>query len=108
MRRFAAGRGDNGVCGREHLVSTARLGPQRGQLGDDTAAELVARLRERERGVGVQALEAAGARRATDACVELRPQRPLLRLCHLEACRQVWVVDRGATPSLDTARGLEP
>jgi hypothetical protein len=43
-------------------VRAAAVGPERLDLGEDALAELVARLREREGGVRVQALEAAGVR----------------------------------------------
>src|SRR5262249_43441878 len=51
---------------------TANLRPQRLELRENSIAELVAGLRERERDVGVQAFETAGARAcAADAEVQL-------------------------------------
>src|SRR5205807_6747040 len=62
------------------LLGAANRRPERLELRDDALAQLVARPRERECDVSVQALQAAGAgARAADAEVELRPQRALLR-----------------------------
>jgi hypothetical protein len=65
--------------------STAGLGPESGQLGEDAVTELVAGPRESERGMGVQALEAPGACRAADAGVQLGPEAALLRVRVVEA-----------------------
>ena len=54
-------------------------------LRDDRLAELVARPREGEGGVRVQALELVRAPRAADADVELRPELALLRVGAREA-----------------------
>jgi len=82
--------------------------PERLDLREDPLAELVAGPRERERGVGVQALEPtrSGAG-AADAEVELRSQRTLLLVGVLEARAQLRILGRDACPALDSARGLD-
>jgi hypothetical protein len=78
------------------------------QLGQDAFAELVPRSRERERSVRVQALQAAAARRAADARVELGAKPPLFGLRRGKATREIVVLLRGTRPALDPAGGLEP
>ena len=58
--------------------AAAFAGPERLDLRDDPTPELVPGASERERGVGVQALEAARARRAADARGQLRAKTALL------------------------------
>jgi hypothetical protein len=55
------------------LVGAAAVGPERLDLGHDPLAELVPGPRERERRVGVQALQPAGARLAADPAGQLGP-----------------------------------
>ena len=75
----------------EHVQGVAaRLGLQvrrraARQLGEHALTEGVAGMGEREGDVRVQALEAPGARRAPDPCVELGPEAPLLCLGVSEA-----------------------
>ena len=59
------------------------------QLGQDSITELVARTREREGRVRVQALETAAARGAADAGVELRPECPLFGVGVAQAAREL-------------------
>src|SRR5207253_9993210 len=79
--------------------TAARGRPQRLDLGEDPLAEQVARPREREGGVGVQALQTArtGAR-AGDAEVELRSQRPLLLVRPTEALGELRILLRRLRP----------
>ncbi len=85
-------------------------GQSGGQLGEDAVAELVARPRERERGVRVQALQAAAARRAADAGVELGPDAALLGLRVGEAARELRVLpaarDQRSTPPAASSREI--
>ena len=103
------------------LVQAAAVRPQRVELGDDALAELVAGAREREAGVGVQALERAAAAGAADAEVErgaavtaglagreLAADDARLLVGGGEARRELGVVVRGRRPALDAARRLEP
>src|SRR5262249_46153104 len=63
---------------------------------------------QRERRVRVEALEAAGARRAAHAAGELRPELLLLGMRAREAGAEVGVELGGVRPALDAAGGLEP
>jgi len=85
------------------LCAAAALGPARLDLGQDPLAQLVARLRERERGVCVQALEPACPRLAADPAGQLGPQPALLLVPALEACPLLVVLARRAAPALDAA-----
>src|SRR5262249_5440788 len=75
---------------------------------DDAFTQLVARPREGEREVGVQAFETAGpGTRAADAEVELRSQPPLFLVGALEARSELRILAGRTRPALDAARGLE-
>jgi hypothetical protein len=82
--------------------------PERGELGEDPVAELVAGTRKRERCVRVQAFEAAAARRAADSDRKLGPQTPLLSVRVAQAGLQIRFTPRALAPPLDAARGLYP
>src|SRR5579875_2916303 len=102
--------------------SAAALRPERVELRDDPLAEEVARPRESERRVRVQALEAAAAARAADAEVErgaavlrrgvrarreLVAQTALLGVGRRQTRRQLGIGADGVAPALDAAGGLE-
>src|SRR5579862_1229573 len=88
-------------------IRAAARRPERRKILEDPVAELVARAGERERGVSMQALEAARTSRPSDAGVELRPQLSLFLLRRCEAARELRVVGRGPSPAFDPTRGLE-
>src|SRR5262249_12486484 len=96
-------------------------GPERFDLGDDAAAELVAWAGEREGRVGMQAFEGAGAARPADAEVEARAlvaaglpvreraaARAPLVVRPPPARPELVVLDRGTRPAVDAAVRLEP
>ena len=71
-------------------------------------AELVAGLRERERNVSVEALQAPRATaRAADAGIELGPETPLQLIGVSEARGQCRFESRRVRPALDTAGRLQ-
>src|SRR5919201_2810338 len=82
--------------------------PQRLDLGEDPLAELVAWPSERERRVGVQALQPLRARsRAADPEVELGPNTALLLMRAAQALGELGILRHGARPALDAARRLD-
>src|SRR4051794_35331325 len=103
------------------VVEAAAVRPERLELRDDAPAELVARLREREADVRVQALQrAGGAACAADAEIERRAAvaaglvagelpsqdaRALVR--RREAVGEHGVLPCGVAPALDAPCGLE-
>jgi len=106
-----------------HLVGVraAAVRPQRRDLGDDPLPELVARARERERRVRVQALERTGASGAADAELEGRTAVPAGLPCgEPGADAALLLVPRGAArcelvvgrdrprPAVDAAGRLDP
>ena len=107
------------------MLAAANVGPQRLDLGEDPLAQLVARLREREGGVRVQALQAPSGRSPPPApptpssseapasgpaafAGQLPPDPPLLVVGALETRRQQRIGSRRFAPPLDTARRLQP
>jgi hypothetical protein len=68
----------------------------------------LARTRECEGRVGVEALEPAGARLAADPAGQLGPQAALLVVGCFEARSKLEVFLREPAPALDAARGLDP
>src|SRR5262249_1818258 len=85
------------------------LRPEWVELGDNPVAEVVARAREREGDVGMQALEAACAgARAADPKVELRPDATLFVVRTFEARMEFGILRSRMRPAFDAARGLEP
>src|SRR6185437_5303397 len=99
----------------------APLGPARLDLREDALAELVARTRESERDVGVEALEAPAPPRAADAVTErgaavptghvageLAPQQPLLLVAGRETRTERGLGSRRLAPALDASGGFEP
>ena len=90
------------------LGGAAGLGrPERLDLGEDPLAELVARPGERERRVGVQALEPAGARLAADPAWQLGTEAALLLVPAPGALSEFWVLAREGAPALDAAGGFD-
>jgi hypothetical protein len=87
-------------------VQHSRSGQSGSTSGEDPLAECVARACEREGGVRVQALEAAGARLPADAAGQLRPQAPLLLVPLWTLAPSSGSSARGAE-ALDTACRLE-
>src|SRR3954451_12529317 len=77
------------------------------QLAEDPLAELVTGAGEGERGVGVQAFEAASTDRASDPSRQLRPQSPLLPGGSLEAGAQRRIRANGVRPALDAPGRLQ-
>ena len=82
-------------------VQQPSLGPDGSDLREDPVAELVAAARERERGVRVQALQAARRRRAADPDGRARGRiAPLLSLARRRGSRaSSRVLARGASSS---------
>src|SRR5437879_6168743 len=102
-------------------LRTAALGPARLDLVEDALAELVARTRQRERGVCVEALEAAAPSRASDAvrqrgaavgaghaACQFASQAPLLLVSGGQTRRERRVGTRRIAPTLDSSGGFEP
>src|SRR5436190_11804956 len=87
--------------------ATLLLGPERLDLGEDALAELVPRASERERRMGVQALEPAAARLASDPGLELRSDAALLFVAALGAGPQLRVLAREPAPALDAPGRLD-
>ena len=90
------------------LFAAAAGGPERLHLGEDPLAELVARPREREGRVGMEALEPAGSRLAADPAGKLGPQAALLLVAPLEALGQGRILAGKPTEALDASGRLEP
>src|SRR6478672_9856538 len=88
--------------------AAAVVRPHSPQLREDTIAELVPAARERVGGVRVEALQAAAARGAADADVELGPETALVGIRRLEALAELRILTRERRPPFDPARGLEP
>src|SRR5580765_6679631 len=92
----------------DEVAAAAIRRPERRKLGEDAVAELIARSRERERRMRVQALEAAAAGRPSDPDGQLGPQAQLLLRRVFQARGEVAVHPRAFAPALDSACRLEP
>src|SRR5207248_6383642 len=103
------------------LRGATTVRPQWLDLTEDAFSELVAGLRERERDVGMKALQALGGRRAADsegergaavlahrACGQHSPQLALPLGGVTEALLQRRLVTGGGRPAFDASRRFEP
>jgi len=101
--------------------AAAALGPEGAELRNDLLAELVAPVGERERDVGVQALELLGVSSAADpepervavvgscrAARELPAHTTLPVRRALEAGAELGIVGHGAAPATDAAGRFDP
>ena len=93
----------------ESLARGAAAGfrPQAIELAQDPLAELVAGPRERERGMGVQTLQAPGARRAADSAWQLGPKPALLLIAAGKARGELRILTCALGPTLHATAGLE-
>jgi len=90
------------------LRSAANRRPRGIYLGEDPLTQLIARTGERERHVGVQALQAPGPGvRTANAEVELWSQLSLLGVRALQTRRQPGILGCGSGPAFDSAGRLE-